>query len=79
MAETKKSQKTVQVKGEMRCKNSLERNTRRMLLGLTPVKALIDLDEGMTVGVQLRNQGEWPAMGIGKEESDLVRWNTLLV
>lgn len=50
-----------------------------MLLGLTPVKALTDLDEGMTVGVQLRNQGEWPAMGIGKKESDLIRWNTLLV
>lgn len=50
-----------------------------MLLGLTPAKALIDLDEGMTVGVQLRNQGRWPAKDIGKEERDLMRWNTELI
>lgn len=47
-----------------------------MLLGLMPGKALIDWDEGMTVGVQLRNQGKWPAKDIGKEESDLMRTNT---
>lgn len=67
------------VKEEVRCKKSLERNTWKMLLGLTPAKALIDWDEGMAVRVQLRNQGRWPAMDIGKEESDFIRWNTELI
>lgn len=39
-----------------------------MLLGLKPLRVLIDLHERMTIGVQLRNWGKRPGKHIGLRE-----------